>query len=257
MFNIGQEPTTLLLIDDDLVSREVMATVLTMSGYAVHTAENGATSIALLETKEFTPDAILMDAQMPGLSGTELINALRAHSRARVFAISGSSAPNEVVAAADGFLQKPLGVDALRRALREPLVAIDQAAWTRKPVAEPMDDEPVLSAATLEQLREMMTEAAVKEIYTTVVADLTARQVALEAAMATGDKALVRRIGHAIKGSCGMAGAMQAAKLGTRLEALPADFRVDQQGECAAILRALGAATGSLKRMLEAEFPIQ
>ena len=81
MFNIGQEPTTLLLIDDDLVSREVMATVLTMSGYAVHTAEDGAASIALLETKEFTPDAILMDAQMPGLSGAKLINALRARSR--------------------------------------------------------------------------------------------------------------------------------------------------------------------------------
>ena len=28
---------TLLLIDDDMVSREVMATVLTMSGYTVHT----------------------------------------------------------------------------------------------------------------------------------------------------------------------------------------------------------------------------
>jgi CheY-like chemotaxis protein len=31
-----------LLIDDDLVSREVTATVLTMNGYTVHTAEDGA-----------------------------------------------------------------------------------------------------------------------------------------------------------------------------------------------------------------------
>jgi CheY-like chemotaxis protein len=51
MFSFGkQQPSpTLLLIDDDLVSREVMATVLTMSGYAVHTAEGGAPALKLLE----------------------------------------------------------------------------------------------------------------------------------------------------------------------------------------------------------------
>ena len=36
---------TVLLIDDDLISREVMATILTMSGYSVHTAVGGAESI--------------------------------------------------------------------------------------------------------------------------------------------------------------------------------------------------------------------
>ncbi len=74
-----------LLIDDDLVSREVTATVLTMNGFTVHTAEDGAAALELLTLRRtvpqaLRPDVILMDAQMPGLSGTELIAELRARS---------------------------------------------------------------------------------------------------------------------------------------------------------------------------------
>ena len=40
-----REMPVVLLIDDDLVSREVTATILTMSGYTVHTAVSGAGSL--------------------------------------------------------------------------------------------------------------------------------------------------------------------------------------------------------------------
>src|ERR1039457_6916118 len=92
---------TLLLIDDDMVSREVMATVLTMTGYTVHTAESGEASLELLDGGGCLPTAILMDAQMPGLSGPRLIKELRARSTARIVAISASKVPDDVVAACD------------------------------------------------------------------------------------------------------------------------------------------------------------
>ncbi len=44
-----------LLIDDDLVSREVTATVLTMNGYTVHTAENGAAALEMLAAEGAGP----------------------------------------------------------------------------------------------------------------------------------------------------------------------------------------------------------
>src|SRR5262249_35450644 len=103
-----------LVIDDDMVSREVLATVLTMSGYTVHTAGDGAAALALLDAGDSRPEVILMDTQMPGLSGVKLIDALHARSRAKVFAISGSPAPDEVTQAADGFLLKPFGSEGLR-----------------------------------------------------------------------------------------------------------------------------------------------
>ena len=42
----GRRLPTILLIDDDMVSREVVATVLTMSGYSVHTASSGGEALS-------------------------------------------------------------------------------------------------------------------------------------------------------------------------------------------------------------------
>lgn len=267
MFNLARERQfpTLLLIDDDMVSREVTATVLTMSGYSVHTAEDGTASVELLESGNCAPDAILMDAQMPGLSGVPLIEALRAHSRARVFAISASSALEDVLAAADGFLLKPFNADELTRLLEkcEPQ-ATPPSPETALPgdgalpsAAEPVlaGADPVVSPATLAQLRGLMSDAAVREIYAAMVTDLSRRLSALEAAIAAGNSDEIRRIGHSIKGGCGMAGAMQLARLGALLESGNAESGSNHLNNNRALLSDLRAAFGNLERMLEAEFP--
>ncbi len=253
-----KELPTVLLIDDDMVSREVMATVLTMGGYTVHTAVDGAAALTMLAEGESAPgttlpDVILMDAQMPGLSGTGLIAELRARSRATLIAMSGSNAPGEVAAAADGFLLKPFGAEELGRLLEK------REAQSRPARAEGTLDGPVVNAETLGQLRGMMPEKAVRQILAAVVADLAKRQAALEAAVAKGDMAEVRRIGHAIKGGCGMAGASQAARVGARLEALGAKMGGGSGGNeldnSSRLLSDLRTATRNLERMLEAEFP--
>jgi CheY-like chemotaxis protein len=326
-----------LLIDDDLVSREVTATVLTMSGYTVHTAEGGVAALVLLTAAEgrphalrseplgsepiksealksepirhealgsepirseairseplrhealghealghapprhepLRPDVILMDSQMPGLSGTELVAELRSRSSARIYVVSGSNPPPELTAAADGFLLKPFSANAFRKLLEggkpEPLpVTFDP-------------NEPVVSAEILAQFRKVMPEAAVREVYQAVVSDLGKRIEALGAAIARGDGAEVRRIGHAIKGGCGMAGAVQAARLGALFESgfnrsglnlsglnLPGANQSgpnqsghsrsgdNQLDNSAALLRELRAATRRLQNMLDAEMP--
>jgi CheY-like chemotaxis protein len=90
-----------------------------MSGYLVETAPGGDESLALLDAESFFPDVILMDTQMPGLSGTALIDRLRAHSTATIYAISGSHAPDAVIRGVDGFLLKPFGPEALQRILEK------------------------------------------------------------------------------------------------------------------------------------------
>lgn len=239
---------TLLLIDDDMVSREVMATVLTMGGYTVHTAVDGASAVQRLESGDLAADVILMDAQMPGLSGTRLIGELRARSRAAVIAISGSEAPGVVEAAADGFLLKPFGPEDLHRLLDE------HEAQTRpaKP-ATPDPDEPVVDAETLAQLREMMPAAGVRQIFSAIVDDLHGRIEALQSAIGKGDLAEIRRIGHAVKGGCGMAGAQQAARIGAKLEALQAGKDSNQLDNGNKLLGELRIAAANLKRMLETE----
>lgn len=241
---------TLLLIDDDMVSREVVATVLTMGGYTVHTAAGGEAALEQLARGGCVPDAILMDAQMPGLSGVPLIAELRARSQAIIVAISASVAPPEVTAAIDGFLLKPFGAEELGRLLDE---HASQASLAAEQAS--LNSGEVVNPKTLAQLRQLMPEAAVREIYAAVVADLTRRLAALEAALAAGDMAETRRIGHAIKGGCGMAGAVQAARLGARFEALGTSQGGNDLGDGGRLLADLRTAALSLKRMLEAEFP--
>jgi CheY-like chemotaxis protein/HPt (histidine-containing phosphotransfer) domain-containing protein len=260
---------TVLLIDDDLVSREVMATVLTMNGYAVHTAANGEASLDVLDGGECVPGVILMDAQMPGLSGTHLIEQLRTRSTATIFVLSASNAPEEMVDAADGFLLKPLTADGVQRLLQTSEAQATLAA-TPNPsnlltstgsgplsleASDPRPADPVVSLETLTQLREMMPADAVRQIYAATVADLRRRIVALDTAIASGNAAEVRRIGHAIKGGCGMAGALQAARLGALIESGILESNDNQLDNSSSVIGDLRAAARNLESMLEAGFP--
>ena len=244
MLGIGEkhELPTILLIDDDMVSREVIATVLTLHGHMVQTADQGEEAAELLDAGTFTPEVILMDAQLPGLKGAALIEQLRQRSKAEVYVISGSEISAELAAAADGFLQKPFGPEDMRKLIEE---------HAPKPEEQvPLADEPVINPETLAQFRQMMPDRTVREIYAAVVTDLQKRLVALESAIASGNSEEVRRIGHSIKGGCGMAGAVQASRIGAFLEA-----KSDQLDNCAVAVEDLSTATRKLERMLEKEFP--
>src|SRR5215472_12846323 len=243
MLGIGasRDLPTVLIIDDDMISREVMATVLTMTGYTIHTAARGEEAIALLDAGTCRPEVILMDTQMPGLKGPGLVRELRARTPASIYSMSGSDVSEELKSAVDGHLSKPFGPQALQQLMEQ----------HHAPAAvEPDADVPVINAETLAQLRRMMPPTAVWEIYAAVAEDLDKRGGALRQAMAEGDIQEIRRLGHAIKGGASMAGAMQAARIGAKLEA-----GGDQLDNVPALLEELKAAEVNLRRMLEAEFP--
>jgi len=240
MLGIGADRNlpTVLLIDDDMISREVIATILTLTGYTLHTAVDGAAAVVMLDGGRCRPQVILVDVQMAGLNGVELIKQLRARSDA----ISGSSLPDTLATSVDGFLLKPFTPEALQKLLEE-----------NKPLPAPSElssEEPVVSPKILSQFRQMMPEPTVREVYVAVVSDLKKRSGALETAIANHDATEVRRIGHTIKGGCGMAGAKQAARLGALLEA-----ESDELSNSVAIQVELKLARENLERMLEVEFP--
>lgn len=245
MLGIGGDRNypTVLLIDDDLISREVIATILTLNGYTLHTAASGDAAVQMLQNGTCTPQVILVDVQMPGLNGAQLIAELRTRCQAGTYAISGSQLPKELESVVDGFLLKPFSPEALQKLLEESKPGTTASR-------EQISEEPVVSAKILSQFRQMMPEPTVKEVYVAVVTDLKKRNAALEAAIAKHDATEVRRIGHTIKGGCGMAGARQAAKLGALLEA-----ESDQLNNSAAIRIELKLAQENLERMLEVEFP--
>jgi CheY-like chemotaxis protein len=247
---------TVLLIDDDMVSREVVATILTMGGYPVHTAVDGESALDMMADGACEPGVILMDAQMPGLSGTALIGQLRAATKAGVVVISASAPAEDVVAAADGVLLKPFRPEALN-ALLEKRATVTGGA----PVAHGLrPDEQVVNPETLAQLRDMMPETAVRQIYEAIIADIDRRLTAIQTAVQRNDAAEVRRLGHAIKGGCAMAGAAQAARLGAlieqgALEGSDSQGHVNHLDNNAPVLEDLRVAAENLKSMLRVEFP--
>jgi CheY-like chemotaxis protein len=240
---------TVLLIDDDMVTREVMATILTMSGYSLHTADGGTQAIELLSTNGCIPSVILMDAQMPGLSGLELIEQLRARSKARLYVISASEPTEQVRAAADGFILKPFAPETLTKLLE------DHHAASLPPVPPGLNPgETIINLETLAQLREMMPDPAVRQIFEAIIADLGRRTAALEAAIARKEWTETRRIGHAIKGGGSMAGAVQVARLGEMIESGAFEkASVNQSDNSSIILADLRAAAINLQRILDAE----
>ncbi len=251
MLGIGEkhELSTILLIDDDLVSREVIATVLTLHGHMVHSAEDGNQALQILEAGAVAPGVVLLDTQLPGLSGPELITRLRQLGQDEIILISGTTPADDLIAAADGFLLKPFGPEDLQKLLNQHQPKINQPEITDA-------EDLVINPVTLDQFRQLMTEPTVREIYTAVVTDLHKRLAALEKAIAAGNRDEVRRIGHAIKGGCGMAGAMQAAKLGAFFESKSEpEFGIDQLDNFRAALQELYSATQRLESMLEKEFP--
>lgn len=245
MLGIGEknELPTILLIDDDLVSREVIATVLTLHGHMVHSAEDGDEALQILEAGDVKPGLVLLDTQLPGLSGSELIAKFRQFGQDEIILISGTTPSDDLIAAADGFLLKPFSPDDLQKLLSQHRPKIDQPE-----IADAEED--VINLGTLGQFRQLMPEVTVREIYAAVVSDLHKRLEALEKAISTDNVEGIRRIGHAIKGGCGMAGCMQVARLGAIFE-----DRSDQLDNCRAALQELYSATQRLERMLEKEFP--
>jgi CheY-like chemotaxis protein len=87
---IGRQPEILVVEDEDGV-RRLLATVLPEYGFRVHLGENRE-ALRLFEAHRDTIDLILLDVQMPGLDGPEIMAALRAcGARVPVVYMTGSS----------------------------------------------------------------------------------------------------------------------------------------------------------------------
>jgi sigma-B regulation protein RsbU (phosphoserine phosphatase) len=108
-----------LVVDDDAVSRRVVAAILRKNGYTVHLAHDGEAAWAMLQEKG-APALAVMDWMMPGLDGPEICRRLRAidtPTPTYVILLTSRDASADVVeglrAGADDYVTKPPNEDEL------------------------------------------------------------------------------------------------------------------------------------------------
>lgn len=84
----------ILLVDDDPDNIYVFAHILERSGYEVIKAKNGLEAVKLVETE--SPDLILMDMQLPVMSGYEATEKIRKMVNIPVIALTAHAMPSDM-----------------------------------------------------------------------------------------------------------------------------------------------------------------
>ena len=80
-YKSGQQPSSVLVIEDDSAIREMMRKTLEGEGWSVAEAGDGQVGLELV--RESRPDLILLDLLMPNMDGFEFVSELRDHHRWR------------------------------------------------------------------------------------------------------------------------------------------------------------------------------
>ncbi len=106
---------TILVIDDDVPTIELLAAALTLEGYRVIEATNGREGLRLLVSER--PDLVLCDVLMPELDGRAVADAMHAQAAFKHTPLVLVSAGQEARVAkgiqCTAFVEKPFSVSAL------------------------------------------------------------------------------------------------------------------------------------------------
>jgi DNA-binding response OmpR family regulator len=114
------KPLTILVAEDDLLSRMVLERSVVQWGYQLVSATNGEAARELLESRSI--DVCILDWDMSGLSGVQLCDWLRsrnAKTKPYVILITSKEQPQDIQAGyeagADDYITKPCDLKYLRR----------------------------------------------------------------------------------------------------------------------------------------------
>ncbi len=218
----GSAPASrcVLLVDDDEVSLELVSALLRHDGHRVLRVGDGDAAVRLLAERgpSDSPDVLLVDLQMPGLSGVELARRARALKGPGLLllAMSANRRRRDQLEDFDGFLLKPFALEDLRLqmipiAKKGVVTALGRSAPTglRCPDVDP---------EVLRKLRTLMPESSVRQLYEACLADTLSRAGSMREWARGPQTAELRRSAHQIKGAASMLGASRIARLAESLE---------------------------------------
>lgn len=153
-----------LVVDDEMLIRDLLGDTLQAIGYEVETAEGFDAAVDILKIKNI--DVVITDIMMPIKSGVDLIELIKErYPQVPVLAISGKGVPQQSVfdAGADGFLTKPFRIGVVEELIEKTLLRYDIAKAqkvTRQKKILVVDDEPAIVSTLKDSLEALGYQSA-------------------------------------------------------------------------------------------------
>jgi signal transduction histidine kinase/DNA-binding response OmpR family regulator/HPt (histidine-containing phosphotransfer) domain-containing protein len=220
-------PVRILLAEDNPVNQQVAVGLLRRRGHQVTVADNGRMALELIEREKF--DVVLMDVQMPEMSGFEVTEAIRAREKEtgghlRIVAMTAHAMTGDrdrcFAVGMDGYLSKPVNQKML-------FSVIEQGPQdeTKPAAVEQKKTGTINRADALERLggdTELLAD-----VIRIFLEDCPHRLSAIKAAVDARDADAIRATAHALKGAASNLSATGLFEAAQVMERIGAESRLD------------------------------
>jgi signal transduction histidine kinase/CheY-like chemotaxis protein len=259
----------ILVAEDNPTNRFVIGKQLTHAGASFELAEDGEVAWRRVLERDFP--LILTDCSMPNLDGYGLTERIRARERDEgrrrvpILALTASVISGErercLASGMDGFLSKPVSLDALVSALREHWPENSVPSESAEAQVPPVFSSPPSSDASVREEASAIDEAALGELLgdasVSALSDVVGMFVdffpdslaALRSALDSGDVSAIRASAHAAKGAARSACAASLADALAAVEAGAADGKLPPVGTFDEVARLFAAVESHLTEL--------
>lgn len=208
-----------LIADDDFASNALVETTLRTHGIACRSVTDGLRALRL--ARQIRPDLLVLDVQMPGMSGFEVLEAIRQDfllERTPVALLTSCVEEGEVSRGselrADDYVAKPVGPTALFNRIRRLL----SASVCVPAFCSTAEDESEAGPADSLASEETEQPPGFEELRALYLSNRTRELVSLANAVERGDFDVLARAGHNLKGTGAAYGFAELSEIGKALE---------------------------------------
>ncbi len=261
-------PLHILIAEDNLANQKLTSRLLLKRGHSIAIVDDGQEAVARYQREEF--DLILMDVQMPIMSGIEATQAIRQLERYSgkhipIVALTAHAMAGDkqkcLEAGMDGYLSKPVHPELLAEKIRQVVPNTEENEMTHQPTdtgqntqrAGGMPFDPVELMGRLEGDTELLAE--ITEEFRQSWPGMLLR---LQAAIDSQDAQSIEQAAHTIKGAVSNFAAKDAFDVALNLEMIGRHGRLESAAEtCEQLSQKVAAVIEAVSTYVQEELPCE
>jgi CheY-like chemotaxis protein len=226
-----QKRLRVLLAEDNLVNRKLVVRLLEKRGHYVHAVENGRTAVDAVAATTTRFDVVLMDLQMPEMSGFEATHEIRERERGGpahlpIVALTAHAMAGDrercLAAGMDGYLSKPIEVDDL-------ITTVERFGGDGAAPDDVQQQAPSPRPATFDEKIALTYTGGDRQLLQEVIdlfrKDSPAALRRIERALHKRDGDALRMAAHALKGAIATVGSTAGRETAAELEMMAKSSR--------------------------------